>query len=332
MRSSRLNYVVVGGFVLAMIAALVVTAALLTGRTGATDTYYAVYRNIAGVKFGTQVLFEGYPIGQVERVAPEPSEGGMRFRVVLVVTEGWRIPIDSVAEIAAPGLLAAVTVSIHVGSSPIALKPGSEIKARQSRNIFAVLSSVASDVTALSEQSLRPLLDNLNDTVRTVGVMLEGDVKELVGELTRLTTDLAERTPRIADKIEVVADSLNRSSGELEALLKPENRQKLEGVLDDMDSAAANFAEISAGLQATLGRLDKLVAETGGLVASNKEGVQKSLSDLRYVTDSVARHIDSINLNLEGAARNMYEFSRQIRQNPGLLLGGQPQKGEAARQ
>lgn len=332
MRSSRLNYVVVGGFVLAMIAALVVTAALLTGRTGATDTYYAVYQNIAGVKFGTQVLFEGYPIGQVEAVAPEPSEGGMRFRVVLEVTEGWRIPIDSVAEIAAPGLLAAVTVSIHAGTNPLALRPGSEIKARQSRNIFAMLSSVASDVTALSEQSLKPLLENLNHTVQMVGVMLEGDVRELVGELTRLTTDLAERTPRIADKIEVVADSLNRSSGELEALLKPENRQKLEGMLDDMDSAAANFAEISAVLQATLGKLDRLIVETGGLVANNKEGVQKSLSDLRYVTDSVSRHIDSINLNLEGAARNMYEFSRQIRQNPGLLLGGQPQKGEAARQ
>ena len=37
-----------------------------------------------------------------------------------------------------------------------------------------------------------------------------------------------------------------------------------------------------------------------------------------------------MNQNLEGAARNMYEFSRQIRQNPGLLLGGTPPEDAAA--
>ena len=52
-------------------------------------------------------------------------------------------------------------------------------------------------------------------------------------------------------------------------------------------------------------------------------------ADLRYLTDSVSRHIDAINRNLEGAARNLYEFSRQIRQNPGLLLGGTPPRDQA---
>jgi phospholipid/cholesterol/gamma-HCH transport system substrate-binding protein len=30
--------------------------------------------------------------------------------------------------------------------------------------------------------------------------------------------------------------------------------------------------------------------------------------------------------NLDGASRNMSEFSRLIRQNPGLLLGGSPRE------
>lgn len=63
MNGGKLNYVVVGAFVLAMLVALVVSLAVLMGRTGATDDYYAVYRNVTGVKFGTQVLYEGYPIG-----------------------------------------------------------------------------------------------------------------------------------------------------------------------------------------------------------------------------------------------------------------------------
>ncbi|MDP7667464.1 MAG: MlaD family protein, partial [Rhodospirillales bacterium] len=110
MRSGKVNYLIVGGFVIVMMTALVVSVALLTGRTGATDGYFTVYRNVTGVKFGTQVLYEGYPIGQVETVTPVEAEGGMRFRVEYTVREGWLIPEDSVAQIAAPGLLSALTI------------------------------------------------------------------------------------------------------------------------------------------------------------------------------------------------------------------------------
>ena len=61
----------------------------------------------------------------------------------------------------------------------------------------------------------------------------------------------------------------------------------------------------------------------------NREQINAAVTDLRYLTDSVSRHIDAINRNLEGAARNLYEFSRQIRQNPGLLLGGTPPRDQA---
>ena len=95
MRSSKINYLVVGVFVLAMIGVLVVAVALLMGRTGAVDAYHAVYRNVTGIKFGTQVIYEGYPIGQVESVQPEERDGGMVFRVDFSITQGWKIPQDS---------------------------------------------------------------------------------------------------------------------------------------------------------------------------------------------------------------------------------------------
>ncbi len=96
MRSSKLNYLVVGLFVLAMIGALITTIAMLTGRTGAVDNYYAYYANVTGIKFGTQVVYEGFPIGQVEEVTPEEKVGRMLFRVDFSVIQGWRIPKDSV--------------------------------------------------------------------------------------------------------------------------------------------------------------------------------------------------------------------------------------------
>ena len=101
MGSSRVNYVAVGAFVLALLAGLIVAIIALTGRGGPVDRYHTVYDNVGGIDVGTQVLYEGFQIGQVERITPLLTEGPVRFRVDLSVRRGWRIPEDSVARVAA---------------------------------------------------------------------------------------------------------------------------------------------------------------------------------------------------------------------------------------
>ena len=39
MKSDRINYIIVGGFVMLMLTGIVISVAMLSGRTGATDTY-----------------------------------------------------------------------------------------------------------------------------------------------------------------------------------------------------------------------------------------------------------------------------------------------------
>jgi phospholipid/cholesterol/gamma-HCH transport system substrate-binding protein len=346
-KSGKINYVVVGAFVLAMLVGLVVTLALVTGRTGATDGYHAAFRNVAGIKFGTRVLFEGYPIGQVVKITPEPVDGKVRFRVDFSVAQGWRIPKDSTAEIAASGLLAAVTLNIGAGSSAEALSPGSQVRARDSANIFAVMSSAAADVGELAQSTIKPLLVTLNElaaadirpllaslnelaskdlkpllatmnrTAESFGTLIETDAPTVINDAAVLVRQLNERVPRIASTVEEVAAKLDRAADQLGALLTPDNRKTMEAAIARLDKSAAS--------------LDKLLASLNTLVADNRAGVEKVIDDLRHVTGTVARDIDSVNQNLEGAARNMYEFSRQIRQNPGLLLGGTPPKDAAQR-
>jgi phospholipid/cholesterol/gamma-HCH transport system substrate-binding protein len=308
MKASRINYFAVGLFVIASIVGLVVAIAVLSGRTGATDPYYAIYRNVTGVKFGTQVMYEGYPIGQVETVTPVPEAGRMTFRVDFAVRQGWRIPEDSVATIAAPGLLAAITISIQAGKSETALKPGGRVKSQEAANIMAVVSSVAGDLGQLAEQSVKPLLANLNKVVTEVLAILEKDGKGLVRNAAAMIEDINTRVPIIAGNIQDFTDRMKKNSEEISALLSPENREKLERTIASLDKAAQD--------------LDQLAALSRGVVADNR-------ADIRYVIESVTRHVDSINQNLEGAARNMFEFSRQIRQNPGLLMGGTPPKDTA---
>lgn len=308
MKGNRLNYFAVGLFVIAAIAGLVVAVAVLSGRTGAAEGYYAVYRNVTGVKFGTQVMYEGYPVGQVETVTPMPEAGGMSFRVNFAVRQGWRIPEDSVATIAAPGLLSAITISIQAGKSANALKPGTQIKSQEATNIFAMVSSVAGDLGVLTEQNVKPLLANLNQIAAEILTILDKDGKNLVRNAATMVEDINARVPVIAGNVQEFTDRMKKNSEEISGLLSPENRVKLDRTIANLDQATQS--------------LEQLAALSRGVVTDNR-------GDIRYVVETLTRHVEAINQNLEGAARNMLEFTRQIRQNPGLLMGGTPPKDTA---
>src|SRR3546814_4601797 len=74
----------------ALVTGVQTCALPISGRTGATDNYYALYDNVAGVEFGTRVLYEGFPIGQVEEVIPQLTGNRTRFRVEMSTIENWK--------------------------------------------------------------------------------------------------------------------------------------------------------------------------------------------------------------------------------------------------
>jgi len=153
MRSNKINYLVVGSFVLITIIGLIIAIAWLTGRTGPTESYHAVYRNVTGVKFGSQVLYEGYPIGQVTEVTPVDRNGRMEFRIDFDVKEGWRLPDDSIAQIGASSLLSAISLNITAGRSTMALKPGDRIPSKEAANLFDVVANVAGQISEMADTS-----------------------------------------------------------------------------------------------------------------------------------------------------------------------------------
>lgn len=340
MRNSKLNYVVVGIFVLAMLSSLIISIAMLSGRTGATDKYFAIYRNVTGLKFGSQVLYEGFPIGQVEQVTPVAQGAMMSFRVDFSVIEGWLIPEDSIAKLAAPGLLSAMTLSLSAGQSAQALQPNSQVIAQEATNAMDMISSLADQTSSFAEQDIRPLiakisplLDSLTKTSDSLGVVVADAGGTLIPDLQDLTGDLVERIPKITDDVEQIVMRLEGSSIELDALLNSKNRKKIEALIENMDKTSTNFADLSRNMDVRLKdmslNVNSLIKDVNSVVTDNQTKISESVADARYVAGSLARHIDALNQNMEAMSRNMYEFSRQIRLNPGLLLGGTPPRDEA---
>ena len=332
MRRHNLNYVIVGLFVSAMLAAAIVAISLLTGQTGATDRYFVVLANVADLKFGTQVRYEGYPIGQVERIEPFPEGGSMRFRIELAVREGWRIPADSVARIGSSSFLAAKTIDIQSGIRDEVIAVGGEVPGAPPTDVFAVVAKVASEFSDIGRTHVTPLLEQTQAAVARAGELLDQDVAELLDSLNVIADSMEVRVPRLAESVEedvgALLDNLNRVTGSLQEVMSDENVAAVGRTVENVEATSAGFAAMSADLRGTARKVDDLIGRIDEIVADNRGNVDKSIRDLQYTLRSIAQNIDSINQNLEGTTRNMKEFSRLIRQNPGLLLGGTSREPE----
>jgi phospholipid/cholesterol/gamma-HCH transport system substrate-binding protein len=300
MRDDQRNYAIVGAFVIAMTAGLVVWIAVLAGRTGATDDYHVHFANVMGLSSGTQVLYQGYPVGMIEDIRSTVREGRQVFRLDLGLQRGWRIPQDSVATIAASGLLSAVVVNVRAGASETPLEPGSEISSVEAPDLFAAMSSVAEDVGELIEKSLKPML-----------------------------AALGEGGPEIIADLEAFTTKLNETLARIDGFLSEENERRIEDTLENLESTSVSFAAVSGELEQTRLRVDELLDSVNGMVEENRRPVGQAAVDLHESLESVSRHIEAIAYNLEVTTRNMNEFSRQIRENPGLILRGRA-SGDAA--
>ncbi len=304
MHKQRVNYIIIGVFVMAMVIASAASVALLTGRTGPTERYFVVLDNVSDVKYGTQVRYEGYPIGQVESITPIIDGPGMKFRLEVSIRQGWLIPTDSVARVGNSNFLAAKTLDIESGRSPVAVEVGQQIAAEAAVDLFATLTETATEFTSLSRERMTPLLAILQSLAETI----EGDA------------------PRISRELITFAVGLNEALVPVQEILSDENLLVVKNILSKVDEATVTMNDVGRDLSKTMVKVDNLANNLDRLIADNKDDVDQSLKDVRYTLSAIASTVGSIVHNLDGTARNMNEFSRLIRQNPGLLLDGTPRK------
>ncbi len=300
MRDDKRNYIVVGAFVIMMLVALILWIAVLSGRTGATDNYYIVYDNVMGLKSGLEILYEGFPVGHIENISPEEGEGRRSYRVDVTVKRDWPIPEDSVAEITAPGLLSAYVLDIQAGESQTLLEPGSEIEGREAQAMLAAVNSLADEVTKAIDESVRPLLASLSEGV-----------------------------PGIVDNVDQFTADLNQTIDQINTILGASNVERVTQILKNLEASSGEFASLIEDLSGTRRRVDGLIAKLDALLETDEGKLDVTIRDLQHTLAAISRRIDSIASDLETTMRNASEFSRQIRENPGVLVRGRGTDADA---
>jgi phospholipid/cholesterol/gamma-HCH transport system substrate-binding protein len=322
MRHHKLNYLIVGFFVIAMMGVAFGSFVLLTGQARETDQYHMVMNNVADVKFGTQVRYEGYPIGQVEKISPFAEKGRMRFRIDVSVLAGWRVPDNSIARIGSTSFLAAKTIDITAGDSTIALKADTMIGSAATKDMFVMMANMADEFGQIGKGSLRPLIDDLSTLALRAGGTLEKDLGMLTESLNGIASQVEGRAGTILNRVESVTRRLDESSAGIQKILSQDNIAVIDGAISNAGDTVRNFAILSQDLKSAEKQLEQTLSQINTLVAGNRGNVDKVLTNARYALQSVSRNIDSIMQSVDIASRNMSEFSRQIRQNPSVLLGG----------
>jgi len=296
----RRNALLAGGFVVAMLAALLVWIALLSGRTGATDPYFVIYERVHGLRAGTEIFFDGYPVGLIHEITPEVAAEGRRFRVDLRLRRGWPVPEDSRARVL-QGLFSRVVLDIRGGASERILEPGSEIAGEEASDLLSAAGTLVARLAELADQ-LKPLV-----------------------------ASASQDAPAILENLESFSGELERTGSQLAELLSRENVDRVGRTLQGLEEASGSLSKLGRNLDATRARVDGVLARVDELVREDRGEVSEALRKLDHSLSAVARHIDAIAADLETSSRNLSEFTRQIREDPGVIVRGRERGEEEVR-
>jgi len=329
MKRDTVNYVAVGAFVVGMAVAFLVVLYLVTGRQGPSETYYVELGNVAGIKYGTGVFYEGYRIGQVDAIEPVSRAAGVRYRLELSVREDWRIPADSVARVVASGLIAAVNIDIARGSAEDVVPAGGVIPSEERANLFAALGEAASDFRELSREGLKPVLLTLDRRINEVAdemvALRHEHLAPLIDDLHRnLNEDVFVQLTGVLERLDKAVASVDQ-------VLSSANRKRVDTLLRELEQTAMGLNQLVAGVDETRHKFSNVMTGVEGLVSENTPRVNETMeqlsrasASLNHTSSVVAEEIDTIVHNLATTSRNMNEFSRAIRENPSRVIRSAP--------
>jgi phospholipid/cholesterol/gamma-HCH transport system substrate-binding protein len=225
-----------------------------------------------------------------------------------------------VARVASPGLLSDKVIDLVEGADAQTLAPLSVIQGQESADLFAAVDEVAFEIKDLSANSIRPMLQKFSASVDAISQRIDN----IGGELDK-------GIPTIIDNADRFLVELNRNVDRLSEILNSSNEQHLANTLSNMDNVSKNLVVLTGRLDTTIGEFESLTKNSNSVVENNHQDIRQSVVDLRKSLNAISQNIDSIIYNLDTTSRNFNEFSRQLRMNPGVLLGGSPPEDAGAR-
>lgn len=287
----KVNFIVVGVFVLALGAALM--GGVLWLSSGKTlRTSYDIYQtymddSVSGLNINAPVRYRGVEVGSVQEIVLAPGNVEL-VQLTLAIERGIPVKVDTVAILKEQGLTGIAYVELTGGgrNSPPLKAPAD--------GSYPVIVSGPSLMTRL-DSAVTTLLTNLNRTSENFNAVLDENnrrtLKNALADLAVLSRTLAARSGAIDAGLADAARTLKNTARMSDEL--PQLARRFERMSDELARAGASASSTFDSAQqfsaTTLPEVHQLVLELRELTAS-----------LRRVSD-------------------------QLEQDPAVLLRGKPQ-------
>ncbi len=176
----------------------------------------------------------------------------------------------------------------------------------------AIISDKQIEITqGISKQYLSP-----GDTLKSAEAV---DIMELVDSIA---LELNQFIPQSTKNINNLISKLNYSANKISYLLNDENTQHISNLFKHADSASKSLSELATGFTRINNQLDSILTRTDLILNDNSEDIRYTVIELKKSIDVISGRIESVMYNLDASSQNMNEFTRELRNNPGVLLGG----------
>ncbi len=296
---TKVNYVIVGLFVLLLSFALIAGVLWLSSGKQYSKTYdnYTAYmrESVSGLNLNAPVKYRGVEVGQVKQISLDdgnPEQVHLEF----AIERGIPIKEDTVAILKVQGLTGIAYVELSGGSrnSPL-LKAVGEEK-------FPVIKTGPSLLGRL-DVALTALLTNLNKTTENLNALLSEDnrhsIKQALADLAVLSNTIAANRKEIDAGIKGAARTM-------------ENTAQVSAELPELLDHIARSADAVGKMAGDASRASVSVRNTSESVGQKTQ---------RFADDSLPE-LESLMREMRDVSVSLRRVTEQVEQNPAMLIRG----------
>jgi phospholipid/cholesterol/gamma-HCH transport system substrate-binding protein len=308
---TRAHYVAVGAFVLAVIF-LAFVAVLWLGRAEfgqQAKRYYIFFRgSVAGLNKGSQVQYNGIPVGRVVDIRVDPANLEQIQVMVEIDTSIVDIKSDARAFLDANILNGIATIQIRGGTreaSDLAPAPGHK---------YPVIKAGRSELEEV-KASLPELVADLKAAAHGINALLDEQNRQAVSDTLRNVQTITSALVEPSKEVNEVVDNANKAVVELRTFFQ------------NLDQSYTEKGGLKDQLSQTLGDADRLAKNLNEASRQLQLVLQENRPGIRNFTQSTLTQVSDLLTDLQRFVAGATRFVSEMERNPTRLLFGERREG-----
>lgn len=298
---AKVNYVVVGVFVLALGTALIAGVLWLSSGSvyrKAYDTYQVYMReSVTGLSLDAPVRYRGVEVGRVRKIALAPQDVE-QVLLTLDIERGTPVKEDTIAVLRVQGLTGIANIELTGGrrdSPSLTAQPG---------EAYPVIRTAPSLMVRL-DTAVTVLLTNLNRTSQNLNAVMDEQNRDVI--------------KRVLADVETLTRTIAARSGEIDRGLVSTSR-----ALESAAQVTAELPRLIEQMQRSAQALEKMSNEVASAGASAAQTLDTTRGDVRQFTAETLPDVHLLVAELRELTGSLKRVADQLDRSPSVLLFGKP--------